>query len=173
MPGDKAKGFFSIDSGAFRCAAVGGINSAIAHLMLARGTGPDNVTTQWSVNAIEQRTGISRPNASKAVKDLIARGIWKKTRDGLHPIYEAVPGNQVPGGPFTDEEQAAIAAIRDSKPVYESKATIDALKARGVVNTITTQDRRRGRYHNFDSSNWTRRRPPHWRSLSRFGCLIH
>jgi len=95
----KSEGFFSIDRGAFRCAAVGGLNSAIANLILARGTGPDNVTTQWSVNAIEQRTGISRPNADKAVKDLLARGIWKKTRDGLHPIYEAVPGNQVPGGP--------------------------------------------------------------------------
>jgi hypothetical protein len=106
----KSEGFFSIDRGAFRCAAVGGLNSAIANLILARGTGPDNVTTQWSVNAIEQRTGISRPNADKAVKDLLARGIWKKTRDGLHPIYEAVPGNQVPGGPFTAEEQAVITA---------------------------------------------------------------
>jgi hypothetical protein len=50
----KSEGFFSIDRGAFRCAAVGGLNSAIANLILARGTGPDNVTTQWSVNAIEQ-----------------------------------------------------------------------------------------------------------------------
>jgi hypothetical protein len=147
-----ADGFFSIDRGAFRCAAVGGLNSAIAHLILARGTGPDNVTTQWSVNAIEQRTGISRPNAAKAVKDLLARGIWKKTREGLHPIYEAVPGNQIPGGPFTAEEQAAIAAIREGKPVYQSKATIEALKARGIVRTITTQDRRRGRYYNSGTS---------------------
>ena len=116
MPNNKkGDGFFSIDRGAFRCAAVGGLNSAIAHLVMARGTGPDNVTTQWSVNAIEKRTGISRPNADKAVKDLLARGIWKRTREGQHPIYEAVPGNQIPGGPFTAEEQAVIAAIRDGK----------------------------------------------------------
>ena len=154
----KSEGFFSIDRGAFRCAAVGGLNSAIANLILARGTGPDNVTTQWSVNAIEQRTGISRPNADKAVKDLLARGIWKKTRDGLHPIYEAVPGNQVPGGPFTAEEQAVITAIRDGQPVYNSKATIEALKARGIVETVSTEERRGRRWHNSEILRAGRRR---------------
>src|SRR5262245_54046730 len=111
------RGFFSIDRGAFRCAVVGGLNSAIAYLVMARGTGRDNITTQWSVNAIERRTGISRPNADKAVKDLLARGIWKKTRDGRHPIYEAVPGSQIPGGAFTANEQAAIAATRSGDAV--------------------------------------------------------
>jgi hypothetical protein len=82
----KAAGFFVIDRGAFRCAAAGGLNSAIAYLVMARGTGPDNRTTQWSVNAIEKYTGISRPNAKKAVQDLLDRGIWKKARDGNHPI---------------------------------------------------------------------------------------
>jgi hypothetical protein len=43
------------------------------------------MTTQWSVYAIEQRTGISRPNADKAVKGLLARGIWRKVREGQHP----------------------------------------------------------------------------------------
>jgi DNA-binding transcriptional ArsR family regulator len=89
-----SRGFFAI-RGAFRCAAVGGLNAAVAHLVMARGTGPDNRTTQWSVHSIEQRTGISRPNAAKAVKDLLDRGIWKKVRDGRHPIYEAVPGDQI------------------------------------------------------------------------------
>ncbi len=118
MPDDsKAKGFFSIDRGAFRCAATLGLNCGVAHLVMARGTGRDNRTTQWSVNAIEQHTGISRPNAKKAVQGLLDRGIWKKTREGKHPIYEAVPGNEIPGGPFTAAEQAAIAAIRDGTPV--------------------------------------------------------
>lgn len=90
---------FCGDRGAFRCAAAGGLNSAVAHLLMARGTGRDNRTTQWSVHSIEQRTGISRPNAAKAVKDLLERGVWKKIRDGQHPIYEAVPGNEIPGAP--------------------------------------------------------------------------
>jgi hypothetical protein len=33
-----SRGFFSIDRGAFRCATV---NDAVAHLVIARGTGPD------------------------------------------------------------------------------------------------------------------------------------
>jgi hypothetical protein len=76
----KTVGLFSIDRGTFRCAAVGGLNSAIAHIVMARGTGRDNCTTQWSVNAIERRTGISRLNADKAVKDLLARDMEKNTR---------------------------------------------------------------------------------------------
>jgi hypothetical protein len=130
----RPEGFFAIDRGAFRCAAVGGFNSAVAHLIMARGTGRDNRTTQWSVHSIEQHTGISRTNAAKAVKELLDRGIWKKVRDGKHPIYEVVPGNQIPGGPFTADERVAIAAIRDSKYVpYGSKAAVEALKARGII----------------------------------------
>jgi len=129
-----SRGFFAIDRGAFRCAAVGGLNAAVTHLVMARGTGPDNRTTQWSVHSIEQRTGISRPNAGKAVKDLLNRGIWKKIRNGQHPIYEAVPGDGIPGGPFTVDEQAAIATLRDGNAVpYDSKPAIDALKARGII----------------------------------------
>ena len=99
---------------------------------MARGTGRDNARTQWSVNSIEKRTGIFRPNANKAVKDLLDRGIWKRTRDGKHPIYEAVPGNQIPGAPFTAGEQAAIAVIRGGIP-YELNPTVEALIARGIA----------------------------------------
>ena len=144
-------GFFAIDRGAFRCAAVGGLNAAIAHLVMARGTGRDNRTTQWSVHSIEQRTGISRPNAKKAVKDLLDRGIWQKIRDGQHPIYEAVPGDQISGGPFTADEQAAIAAVKEGNPVpYVSKAALESLKARGIIRECN--GRRRGRSFELDTA---------------------
>src|SRR4029453_5566569 len=108
-------------------------------LIMARGTGRNNRTTQWSVHSIEQRTGISRPNAAKAVKDLLDRGIWRKTREGQHPIYEAVSGNEIPGGPFTTDDQATIAAIRDGKPVpCESTAAVKALVARGLAKQTTS-----------------------------------
>src|SRR5262245_36718632 len=139
----KSAGFFAIDRGAFRCAAVGGLNSTVAYLLMARGTGRDNRTTQWSVHAIEQRTGISRPNAAKAVKDLLDRGLWKKARNGQHPIYETVPGNEILGGPFTADEQKALAAIRDGKAVpYESSAAAKALVARGIVEEIAVPSSR-------------------------------
>jgi hypothetical protein len=135
MPAErKAKGFFCVDRGAFRCAAAGGLNSAIAYLVMARGTGPDNRTTQWSVNAIEKHTGISRPNAKRAVEDLLDRGIWKKTREGNHPIYEAVPGNEIPGGPFTAIEQKVVAAIRDGEPIPRDAKAFEALSAKGFIH---------------------------------------
>jgi hypothetical protein len=140
----KSDGFFAVDRGAFRCAAVGGLNSAVAHLIMARGTGRDNRTTQWSVHSIERHTGISRPNAAKGVKDLLDRGIWTKIREGQHPIYEAIPGNQIPSGPFTADEQAAIVAIRDGKAVpYDSKEAIKALVARGLAKQKTSRRSRR------------------------------
>ena len=141
----KTAGFFCVDRGAFRCAAAGGLNSTIAHLIMARGTGRDNRTTQWSVNAIEKYTGISRPNAKKAVQDLLDRRIWKKTRDGNHPIYEVTPANEIPGGPFTAMEQAVIAAIRDGNSSAD-QVVVAALKARGIVRECTKRGAYRQRY---------------------------
>ena len=153
----KAAGFFSIDRGAFRCATAGGLNTAIAHLIMARGTGRDNRTTQWSVNAIEKYTGISRPNAKKAVQDLLDRGIWKKTREGNHPIYEAAPGNEIPGGSFTATEKAVIAAIRNSNRPSD-QAVVEALKARGIVRECTKRRAYHQRYELDDAAvaEWSR-----------------
>jgi hypothetical protein len=62
-PTQASGGFFAIDRGAFRCAAVGGLNAAVAHLAMARGTGRDNRTTQWSVHCLpEQFTGGNKRN---------------------------------------------------------------------------------------------------------------
>jgi hypothetical protein len=51
-------GFFATDCGAFRCAAVGGLNAAVPSGDGPRGTCPNNRTTQWSVHYLpEQFTG--------------------------------------------------------------------------------------------------------------------
>src|SRR5215471_21744463 len=43
-------------------------------------------------------------------------------------------GDGILGGPFTVDEQAAIATLRDGNAVpYDSKPAIDALKARGII----------------------------------------
>jgi hypothetical protein len=76
----KKEGFFAVELGQFRAAAVGGLNPTIAHLIMARGTARDNRTTQWSVNSIVQRTAISRRNATKAVRDLGARHLEAHAR---------------------------------------------------------------------------------------------
>lgn len=85
------------------------------------------------------------------MKDLLDRGIWKKIREGQHPIYEAVPGDQIAGGPFTADEQAAIAAIREANPVpYDSKTALEALKARGIIREFN--GRRRDRSFELDTA---------------------
>ena len=132
MHSKSAQGFFAIDLGAFRCAATGGLNPAVAYLIMARGTNRDNRITQWSVNSIEQRTNISRPNASKAVKFLLERGIWKRTRGGKHPVYESVPGDQIPDGPFTSEQNVVLGQIRSGAPLLDI-ATAKMLVARGLA----------------------------------------
>ena len=62
--------------------------------------------------APERRQGGERPARPRHLE---------KNSEGQHPIYEeTVPGNEIPGGPFTADEQAAIAAICDGKAVpYE------------------------------------------------------
>jgi hypothetical protein len=70
-PSDGGRGgFFAVDRRAWARVCRLGMNSAVAYLVLARGTGGDNRTTKWSTNAIERYTGISRSRAAKAIADL-------------------------------------------------------------------------------------------------------
>jgi hypothetical protein len=80
--------FFLLDRTSFLRAAHLGFNEAIAYIVQARGTGPDNRTTQWSATAVTARTGISRRNAGAAVANLVKNGLTRFIRPGRHPIYE-------------------------------------------------------------------------------------
>ena len=55
------------------------VGHAAAYLVLARGTGADNMTTSWSANAIETYTGISRANSKAYIDDLVRLGIISKS----------------------------------------------------------------------------------------------
>lgn len=63
------------------------INIAIAYLVLARGTLGDMRTTSWSVNAIEERTGIPRLSAKTAIQILIDSGFIERRKGGTKPQY--------------------------------------------------------------------------------------
>src|SRR5947209_5707868 len=129
MSNPKGGEFFALDRGAFRAAAQGGMNCAVADLVLARGTARDNRTTKWSVHAIERHTGISRPRAAKAVEDLIRRGIWKKISGGKHPCYRSVPGDEIPGGAFAREEVEVLFDLPSGEKLDEPhQRAIAALK---------------------------------------------
>ena len=109
-------GFFAIDRRAWAlvCGAADelglGMNAAVAYLALARGTGRDNRTTTWSVNAIEERF-LSRGRAQKAIDDLKTAGVVRQTGfGGKATRYELVPAHEIPGAegcrePLTGEER--------------------------------------------------------------------
>ncbi|MHB2204911.1 hypothetical protein [Methylobacterium sp. CM6257] len=109
------EGFFAIDRRVWGRVCSLGMNPAVAYLMLARGTLADNRTTSWSTNALEGRTGISRPRAKDAIKTLVAAHLIEQRRGGSKPQYYLVPAHEVdvrkPAKPLTEEEARVLEVI--------------------------------------------------------------
>jgi hypothetical protein len=78
--------FFVVDARCFKAACDAGVNAGIAYLVLARGTGADQRATAWSVNAIEQRTGMGRQAAANAIAELTRLGLLRPKRGGTRPL---------------------------------------------------------------------------------------
>lgn len=62
--------FFAIGKEQWDAACGLGLNPAVAFLVLARGTGRDNITTRWSADAVARLTGISWRRADAAIDAL-------------------------------------------------------------------------------------------------------
>lgn len=92
-------GFFAVDRRAWARVCELGMNTAVAYLVIARGTGGDNRTSKWSANAIEQRTGISRSRSGHAVAALErAKAIVRDpTSKRDRPKFRIAPAHEVPG----------------------------------------------------------------------------
>ena len=90
-------GFFAVDRRAWARACSAGMNAAVAYLVLARGTGRDNRTTAWSVQAIEKYTSISRGRAQQALELLAKDGLVEVLREGTRPKYLLRAAHEVPG----------------------------------------------------------------------------
>ena len=67
-----ADGFFAIGPNEWAKACGLGLNPAVALLVLARGSGRDNITTAWSAEAIAKHTGMSWRRAKAAIDTLEA-----------------------------------------------------------------------------------------------------
>ena len=89
--------FFAIDRRSWAHTCKSDINAMIAYLVLARGTGHDQQTTSWSVNAIETHTGIGRPRARTAIETLVRAGLVQIAHKGTRPRYRIMPAHEVPG----------------------------------------------------------------------------
>lgn len=94
---DTGKGdFFAVDGQVWARVCQLGANPAAAYLVLARGTGRDNRTSSWSVNALERYTGLSRLRAGDTLRQLQTAGFVVTARGGTHPRYHLVSATELP-----------------------------------------------------------------------------
>ena len=98
------------------------VSGALTYLLLARGTGADNRSSTWSVQAIEKYSNISRGRAAGALRDLQRAGAIQVLREGTRPKYWLTAAHEVPGSevylpPLDEEEQGIFDLVRNG-PVY-------------------------------------------------------
>jgi hypothetical protein len=85
--------FFAVDRESWAAVLGLGLNAAVVYLVLARGTGRDNSTTSWSVNAVEKYTAISRHRARAALHSLVQAGLIRWKTPGNRPRYDLGTAN--------------------------------------------------------------------------------
>ncbi|MGK9047853.1 hypothetical protein KXR63_10840 [Stutzerimonas chloritidismutans] len=80
--------FFAIGADEFNAACELGINPAVALLVMARGTGRDNVTTAWSALSVFTYSGMARRRAQEAIEKLVGAGLAEVLQAGKKPRYK-------------------------------------------------------------------------------------
>lgn len=111
--------FFAVDRRVWADVVRLGMNAAVAYLVLARGTGRDNRSTSWSIQAIERYTGISRSRAGAAVRLLCESRFIQSVGLTSRPQYRLVEYEalltQVALKPLTIREQVLYERISEGK----------------------------------------------------------
>ncbi len=97
--------FFAVDARSWPKVCDIGMPAAVSYLVLACGSGGDQVTTRWSVDAITRHTGIGRPRAKQAVAALVNAGLIRVEKGGTRPQYSIVHVHQQAEASLTSEEQ--------------------------------------------------------------------
>lgn len=143
--------FFQVDRRAIGVCSQAGMNAMIAYLVMACGTGADNRTTSWSVNAIEKYTGIGRPRAKVAVDVLVAKGLLQRKRGGSNPFYYIVPAHQIPkvklarNAPAADPEwiwlpkTLVMGAAAEEPPIERLRRLGDTATLRLLIDLYDSQ----------------------------------
>jgi hypothetical protein len=119
------EGFFAIDRRAWARVCALGLNTAVAYLVVACGTGGDNRTTKWSDQAIRKYAGLSRGRTDKAMAELKASGLVREDQGGARPRYYLMAAHEVPGceghvPALSDVEQRALAELKPGHPTWFS-----------------------------------------------------
>jgi hypothetical protein len=117
--------FFAVGRETFVSACQLGINPSTAFLVLARGTGGDNVTTKWSAEAVSQRLGIRWNTAKQAIAALIDGGVIHGVA-GKHPAYKLDKA----GEPVWLPNEIVDGAGEELPPAMKLRQTQDAMTVR-------------------------------------------
>jgi hypothetical protein len=104
--------FFAIDARSWPKVCGLGMPAAVSYLVLACGTGGDQITTRWSVDAIERHTGIGRPRAKAAVQALVDAGLVRIEKGGTRPLYRMVHETER-ASTLTEEEERILGILTE------------------------------------------------------------
>jgi hypothetical protein len=130
--------FFIVDRRAFAAACKLGLNPAVAYLTIARGAGCRR-TSLWSVDAIERRTGISRPKAKLAVNTVIENGLLTLERRGTRPVYGIVAAHELQETHLSADDQMVLKVFGGAEEarIAQRHVSIAAdLVRRGILKNI-------------------------------------
>lgn len=131
-------GFFAVGQETFVEACALGINPACALLVMACGTGKDNVTTRWSAEAVGNHVGVRWSTAKDAISTLVSEGLVVKGGKPARPSYKLQKKGDLIWLPRTLVEGAAS----EAPPVAKMRQTQDAMALRLLVELYLSQNLR-------------------------------
>ncbi len=189
-------GFFAVGRDTFHQACEIGINAAGAYLVLARGSGADNVNTRWSAQAVADRMGMRRSTAAAAIDQLVKCRVLKSVKGSTRSAYALAQRGELIWLPNTlvdgaAEETAPLARVLMTQDVMVLRLLIDLYGVQnladdgGVLITVLreaygrTRINERGRFvlWAFNSENGTAYHgpvtAPHWEGNHLWTRLKH
>lgn len=131
-------GFFAVGRQTFIRACGLGINPACAFLVMACGTGKDNVSTRWSAEAVGNHAGMRWSAAKEAIEALCTAGLATKGGKPARPNYKLKKEGELIWLPRTLVEGAA----NELAPLVKLRQTQDAMTLRLLVELYTAQNLR-------------------------------
>lgn len=142
-------GFFAIDRRTWAKVHDLGKNPMVAYLVLARGTGGDNKSTNWSTQAVANYAGIGIERAKSAIAQLVSAKLIVHTPGStrVKPRYELIQPNEEDGD--LDEKIWLPNSIvtgtpngKDLSPVYRLRGAGDAWTLRLFIDLYYAQNLR-------------------------------
>ncbi len=126
------------------------MNEAVAYLVLACGTGRDNLTTSWSSQALHKYTGIAWERGKAAIERLRHAGFIKfaESHTQQRPRYELVPHKGAIGENEADNSiwlpNSIVTGTPSGEipPVHQLRSTGDAWTLRLLVDLYHAQNLR-------------------------------